>query len=91
MPPTTDVLYKRYNEVCAELNLDKASADEAWHSFQKLEVNYTLEGEKMHWLACALYVSCRKGVTPTIGGGGRTFIEGNCVSLTRLLKCCNLR
>ncbi|KAI1297170.1 Retinoblastoma-like protein 1 [Halotydeus destructor] len=79
---------KRYKEVCADLNLDKHSADEAWQSFQRIGRNYTLEGDKLHWLACALYVSCRKGVTPTIGGRGG--IEGNCVSLTRLLRSCRL-
>lgn len=46
------------------------------------------QGEPMHWLACALYVSCRKGKTPTVGGKP---IDGNCVSLTRLLRCCSLR
>ena len=45
----------------------------------------------MHWLACALYVSCRKGVTPTVAGGRAGYIEGNCVSLTRLLRSCSLR
>ena len=104
-------LQKKYKEVCSDLNLDKASADEAWQSFQRIGNNYSLEvspsvkcnlvnanefihgqqGEKMHWLACALYVSCRKGVTPTVGGGHSGFVKGNCVSLTRLLRSCSLR
>ena len=43
----------------------------------------------MHWLACALYVACRKTVVvPTVGSGS---IEGNCVSLTRLIRSCQLR
>lgn len=36
-------LIRRYKEVCADLNLDKAAADEAWLSFQRIGVNYTLE------------------------------------------------
>lgn len=36
-------LLKKYKEVCADLNLDKASADEAWQSFQRIGINYTLE------------------------------------------------
>ena len=42
----------------------------------------------MHWLGCALYVSCRKSVVPTLDSGQ---IEGNCVSLTRLIRSCQLR
>lgn len=36
-------LIKRYKEVCADLNLDKSSADEAQQSFQRIGINYTLE------------------------------------------------
>lgn len=34
-------------------------------------------------------MACRKVTTPTVGKSG-TNVEGNCVSLTRLLKLCNL-
>ncbi|XP_074598493.1 retinoblastoma-like protein 1 isoform X2 [Brevipalpus obovatus] len=82
-------LGRKFGEICSELNLDKAAADEAFNSFQRIQINYTLDGEKLHWLACALYVACRKGMTPTVGGRGG-FVEGNCVSLTRLLRSCKL-
>ena len=36
-------LLKKYKEVCADLNLDKAAADEALQSFQRIGINYTLE------------------------------------------------
>lgn len=36
-------LQKKYKEVCSDLNLDKASADEAWQSFQRIGNNYSLE------------------------------------------------
>lgn len=42
----------------------------------------------MHWLACALYEACRKSVTPTVGRGT---MEGNGVSLTRLLRSAKFR
>ncbi|RWS02001.1 Retinoblastoma-like protein 1 [Dinothrombium tinctorium] len=87
--PEMTQLTKKYKEVCQDLNLDKTAADEAWSSFQRIGINYTLEGEKLHWLACALYVACRNGTLPTVGGRG-DYIEGNCVSLTRLLKSCKL-
>ncbi|RWS25254.1 Retinoblastoma-like protein 1 [Leptotrombidium deliense] len=85
----TAQLMKKYKEVCADLNLDKTAADEALTSFQRIGINYTLEGDKLHWLACALYVACRNERLPTVGGRG-DYIEGNCVSLTRLLRSCKL-
>ena len=42
----------------------------------------------MHWLACSLYVACRKSSLPTVGR--QQVVEGNCVSLTRLLRSCRL-
>uniref|UniRef100_A0A8C3G845 Retinoblastoma-like 1 (p107) n=1 Tax=Cyclopterus lumpus TaxID=8103 RepID=A0A8C3G845_CYCLU len=46
-----------------------------------------LQGEVVHWLACSLYAACRKGSTPTVGKG---LMEGNCVSLTRILRTAKL-
>ncbi|XP_071959151.1 retinoblastoma-like protein 1 isoform X2 [Antedon mediterranea] len=78
----------RFNELCLDLNLDKTTIDVAWEAYQRISLNYTLEGDDLHWLACALYVSCRKSVVPTVGG--REMMEGNCVSLTRLLRSSKL-
>ncbi|NXP11893.1 RBL2 protein, partial [Thinocorus orbignyianus] len=41
------------------------------------------QGNDLHWLACALYVACRKAI-PTVSRGTA---EGNYVSLTRILRC----
>ncbi|KAM7421880.1 hypothetical protein PAMA_010103 [Pampus argenteus] len=46
-----------------------------------------MQGEVVHWLACSLYAACRKGSTPTVGKG---LMEGNCVSLTRILRSSKL-
>ncbi|KAK3575043.1 hypothetical protein QTP86_019775, partial [Hemibagrus guttatus] len=46
-----------------------------------------MEGEVVHWLACSLYAACRKTWTPTVGSG---MVEGNCVSLTRILRSSKL-
>ncbi|XP_062445396.1 retinoblastoma-like protein 1 isoform X1 [Rhea pennata] len=73
--------------LCQELNLDAASAAEALRDFTALRGTYSLEGEVVHWLACALYVACRKSVIPTVGSG---LMEGNCVSLTRILRSAKL-
>uniref|UniRef100_K7GE50 RB transcriptional corepressor like 1 n=1 Tax=Pelodiscus sinensis TaxID=13735 RepID=K7GE50_PELSI len=45
------------------------------------------QGDVVHWLACALYVACRKSIIPTVGSG---LMEGNCVSLTRILRSAKL-
>ncbi|NXP44080.1 RBL1 protein, partial [Heliornis fulica] len=45
------------------------------------------QGEALHWLACALYVACRKSLVPTVGSG---LMEGNGVSLTRILRSARL-
>ncbi|XP_033373005.1 retinoblastoma-like protein 2 isoform X3 [Parus major] len=63
--------------------MDERARAEAWLSYQSMKRNYTLEGNDMHWLACALYVACRKAI-PTVSRGTS---EGNYVSLTRILRC----
>ncbi|XP_004585849.2 retinoblastoma-like protein 1 isoform X1 [Ochotona princeps] len=73
--------------LCQELNLDEGSAAEALDDFITIRGNYSLEGEVMHWLACSLYVACRKSIIPTVGKG---VMEGNCVSLTRILRSAKL-
>uniref|UniRef100_A0A7N6FG05 Retinoblastoma-like 1 (p107) n=1 Tax=Anabas testudineus TaxID=64144 RepID=A0A7N6FG05_ANATE len=69
--------------LCQELNMDEQTAGEAMENFTAIWNTYTLEGEVLHWLACSLYAACRKGSTPTVGKG---LMEGNCVSLTRILR-----
>nr|XP_023405991.1 retinoblastoma-like protein 1 isoform X2 [Loxodonta africana] len=73
--------------LCQELNLDEGSAAKALDDFTAIRGNYSLEGEVIHWLACSLYVACRKSVIPTVGKG---IMEGNCVSLTRILRSAKL-
>ncbi|XP_047438939.1 retinoblastoma-like protein 1 [Mugil cephalus] len=73
--------------LCQELNMDEETATEAMDNFTAIWNTYTLEGEVVHWLACSLYAACRKGSTPTVGKG---LMEGNCVSLTRILRSSKL-
>lgn len=73
--------------LCQELNMDEQTATEAMDNFTSIWNTYTLEGEVVHWLACSLYAACRKGSTPTVGKG---LMEGNCVSLTRILRSSKL-
>ncbi|XP_070701649.1 retinoblastoma-like protein 1 isoform X1 [Pempheris klunzingeri] len=73
--------------LCQELNMDEQTATEAMENFTAIWNTYTLEGEVVHWLACSLYAACRKSSTPTVGRG---VMEGNCVSLTRILRTSKL-
>ncbi|XP_058135994.1 retinoblastoma-like protein 2 isoform X1 [Dasypus novemcinctus] len=73
---------QRFEELCSRLNMDEAARAEAWDSYRSMSESYTLEGNDLHWLACALYVACRKSV-PTVSKGT---VEGNYVSLTRILR-----
>ncbi|XP_053305762.1 retinoblastoma-like protein 2 [Spea bombifrons] len=79
-------LRHRYEELCSSLNMDERARGEAWDSYGRISQNYTLEGNSLHWLACALYVACRQAV-PTVGRGT---VEGNYVSLTRILSSSEL-
>ncbi|XP_066205840.1 retinoblastoma-like protein 2 isoform X1 [Saccopteryx leptura] len=74
---------QRFDELCSHLNMDETARTEAWDSYRSMRESYTLEGNDLHWLACALYVACRKSV-PTVSKGT---VEGNYVSLTRILRC----
>ncbi|KAG5334361.1 RBL1 protein, partial [Acromyrmex charruanus] len=84
-----DSMYGRHQDLCQKLNMDAAAASEAWKSYETIRQNYTLEGDQLHWIGCAVYVACRKFSIPTVGRPGIN-VEGNCVSLTRLLQLCNL-
>ncbi|XP_005388362.2 PREDICTED: retinoblastoma-like protein 2 isoform X2 [Chinchilla lanigera] len=79
----TPQIQQRFDELCSRLNMDEAARAEAWDSYRSMSESYTLEGNDLHWLACALYVACRKSV-PTVSRGTA---EGNYVSLTRILRC----
>ncbi|XP_051751948.1 retinoblastoma-like protein 1 [Ctenopharyngodon idella] len=73
--------------LCQELNMDEETAAEALQNFSSIWNTYTLEGDVVHWLACSLYAACRKSSIPTVGRG---VMEGNCVSLTRILRSAKL-
>ncbi|CAI9540086.1 unnamed protein product [Staurois parvus] len=73
--------------LCGELNLEEETALRTLSNFNRTWSTYSLEGDMKHWLACALYAECRKGIIPTVGRG---IMEGNGVSLTRILRSAKL-
>lgn len=36
-------VFKKHQELCNDLNMDKDSANEAWQSYANIRQNYTLE------------------------------------------------
>uniref|UniRef100_A0A8C9YAN4 Retinoblastoma-like protein 1 n=1 Tax=Sander lucioperca TaxID=283035 RepID=A0A8C9YAN4_SANLU len=85
--PLENSVRRSLETLCQELNMDEQTATETMENFTAIWNTYTLEGEVVHWLACSLYAACRKGSTPTVGKG---LMEGNCVSLTRILRTAKL-
>ena len=88
-----------FRDLCRDLNMDSATMDRAWKSYTHISANYSLEGNQLHWLACALYVACHHGgedkATKASGSRGSSSskavvaIEGNGVSSERRLwSCC---
>lgn len=84
-----DDVYAKFQELCNNLNMDKEAANEAWNNYETIMQNYSLEGDQSHWLGCALHVACRRATRPTVGQSSQ-LVEGNLVSLTRLLRLCKL-
>ena len=87
-PAESREVHELYRNLCAELNMDADTLEEAWRAYTATKQKYSLEGDQLHWLACALYVACRKGSLPTVGR--QIVMEGNGVSLTRLLRSTKL-
>lgn len=86
---TEEELYRKYKELCQQLNMDESSTEKAWNSYRSINNTYNLSGNEIHWLCCAIFMACRSQITRTVGDQG-SILEGNCVSLTRLLRICEI-
>lgn len=80
-------LEQRYNDLCSDLNMDQNTKEESWHAYENIRSKYSLEGEQLHWLAVALWSESRMTVLSTVDNNT---VQGNCVSLTRLLRSSKL-
>lgn len=58
--PDADLMNK-FRELCADLNMDKAAADEALTSYQRIGMNYTLEVSITHCPTHRLTDPCHRG------------------------------
>lgn len=82
-------LYRKFKELCQQLNMDESSSEKAWNSYRSINNTYNLSGNEIHWLCCAIFLACRSQITRTVGNQS-SVLEGNCVSLTRLLRICEI-
>uniref|UniRef100_A0A6A7FZ97 Retinoblastoma-like protein 2 n=1 Tax=Hirondellea gigas TaxID=1518452 RepID=A0A6A7FZ97_9CRUS len=80
----------RFQDLVLDLNLDQITADEAWRNYETLKLRYAMEGDQMLWVSCAVYEACMQRTLPTVGGRQGSTVQGNCVSLTRMLRFCNI-
>lgn len=78
-----------HRRICEQLNIDAATEEQSWTSYWAIRNTYNLDGDQVHWLCCSLYVTCRQTVTPTVGNTNAV-LQGNCVSLTQLLRLCRI-
>lgn len=82
-------LRTEHRDICGQLNIDAATEEQSWNSFQDTQKTYNLDVDQLHWLCCSLFITCRKKVTPTVGNTN-SVLHGNCVSMTRLLRLCKI-
>lgn len=55
-----------------------------------IDVSSPNQGNQIHWLCCAIYAACRSRSVATVSGENTSGSQGNGVSLTRLLRVCNI-
>lgn len=67
------------SQLCNDLNLDKETSDEVWEAFSKVGEQFIVEGDKLHWVACAIYAITNKKPDGSNG-----------ISLSQLLRLCNM-
>lgn len=82
-------LRSEHRDICGQLNIDAATEERSWNSFQEVQRTYNLDGDSLHWQCCALFITCRATVTPTVGNTN-SVLQGNCVSMTQLLRLCKI-
>ncbi|XP_060534776.1 retinoblastoma-like protein 2 isoform X2 [Cylas formicarius] len=83
-----DELFKTHQDLCSKLNLDENIITTSWETFESINKKFVLEGEKLQWLGCSIYVACCSTETPTLDTS--EIVRGSGVNLTSLLRHSNL-
>ncbi|KAI9581848.1 hypothetical protein GQX74_010165 [Glossina fuscipes] len=84
-----DGVRSKYEDLCRELNMDRETEELSWNKYTEISQNFSLDGDPLHWFCCALYAACRGSYTPTVGGTNDVVL-GNCISVIKLLRSCNM-
>ena len=56
-------------ELSANLRLDINRSNQSWSSFKEVSTNYSLEGDPIDWLCCAIFLACRSSEEERGGQG----------------------
>ncbi|XP_050510929.1 retinoblastoma-like protein 1 isoform X2 [Diabrotica virgifera virgifera] len=82
-----DQLHKKLLDLCGKLSLDQRTVMLAWDNFISINKNFTLEGDSLHWLGCAIFVASQSLEVPNLMS---SVVRGSGINLTSLLRCSNL-
>nr|CAI5843626.1 unnamed protein product [Callosobruchus analis] len=83
-------LHKKLLDISNKLNLDQKTTQATWDNFYKINKNFVLEGEPLHWLGCAVFVASQSIETPTLLPTSTSTVKGNGINITSLLRHSNL-
>lgn len=89
VPPAdpANILLEKYKHLEKMLNLSAKTTARAWNNFDAVRTKFSLEGDMIHWLGCAIFVASR---TPHLNEPATSHNQNNNVSLTSLLRHCGL-
>ncbi|CAG9863709.1 unnamed protein product [Phyllotreta striolata] len=80
-------LLNKLRDLCSKLNLDQKTIDLAWDNFSNINKNFTLEGDALSWLGCAVFIASQS--VTALSNVDQIYIDyivkKNGVSLTSLL------
>ncbi|KAM3963302.1 retinoblastoma-like protein 1 [Aphomia sociella] len=84
-------IIKKIDNLCTNLNIDPVFARKFKDSFLETHRQYTLDGDILHWIGCALYATCQTSTDSSAQSDTDSEDYTINISLTKLLQLCNLK
>ncbi|XP_059054935.1 retinoblastoma-like protein 2 [Achroia grisella] len=81
----------KIDNLCTNLNIDPVFAKNFKNTFLETNRQYTLEGDIVHWIGCALYATCQMTTNSSAQSDTDSEDYAINISLTELLRLCNLK